>query len=188
MNGEPRTYGLLAEFDSAHAILHAAERAYQTGYRHMEAYTPMPVHGLPEAVGERRTRLPLLVLAGGILGGWLGLYMQWYANVHDYPWDVGGRPPASWIAFIHITFELTVLFAGLTALFGMLALNGLPQPYHPLFNVPNFELASRTHFFLCIESKDPKFELHETRRFLETLNPLAVSDVPFRTTRAYPQP
>lgn len=179
MKDEWRTYGLLAEFDSARAILLASERASQAGYRRMEAYTPVPVHGLTEAIGERRTRLPLLVLVGGIMGGWLGLFMQWYSNVHDWPWNVGGRPLASWVAFIPITFELTVLCAGLTAVISMLALNGLPQLYHPLFNVPNFELATSTHFFLCIESRDPKFDLQETRRFLESLKPISVSEVPF---------
>ena len=171
-------YGLLAEFEHPEQLLAAAERAHAEGFRKMDAYTPFPVHGLSEAVGFHRTRLPLIVLLGGLAGAATGFGMQYYFSVIDYPMNIGGRPLNSWPYFIIITFELTILFAGFAAVLGMLGLNGLPQPYHPLFNMPNFELASKTHFFLCIESKDPKFDLEQTRRFLETLKPNRIDIVP----------
>jgi len=178
MRSASRIYGLLAEFDRPAAVLDAAQRARAQGYTRMDAYTPLPVEGLHEAVHPGRTRLPLLVLLGGAFGCAGGYFLQWYANVVAYPWNIGGRPHHSWPAFIPITFELTVLCAGLTAVLGMLALNGLPRPHHPLFNVPRFELASGTHFFLCIESSDPRFDLEETRRFLEELGAMSVTEVP----------
>jgi hypothetical protein len=176
-------YGLLARFDSAEELIAAAEKAREAGYRKLDAYTPFPVHGLADALGVRQTRLPYLVLLGGLLGAAGGFFLQWYGSVVDYPLNVGGRPYNSWPAFIIISFELTVLFAGLTAVIGMLVLNGLPQPYHPLFNVPEFELASRTHFFLSIEASDPAFDRERTRKFLEGLfpdetGPEAVWEVP----------
>src|SRR5258705_14019667 len=178
MNADRRIYGLLAEFDAPDVLLEAARRAREAGYTRMEAYTPFPVHGLAAALGFHHTRLPFIVLIGGIVGAVGGFFMQWYANVMSYPINIAGRPLNSWPAFIVITFELTILCAGLAAVLGMLALNGLPQPYHPLFNIPRFELASRSAFFLSLQRRDPRFDLTETRRFLESLNPKAIYEVP----------
>ena len=178
MNAPSRIYGLLAEFDRPDDLLEAAHKAREAGYTRMEAYTPFPVHGLASALGFHHTRLPLIVLIGGIVGAVGGFFMQWYANVVSYPINIAGRPLNSWPAFIVITFELTILCAGLAAVLGMLALNGLPQPYHPLFNIKRFEMASRSLFFLSLQRRDPKFDLSETRRFLETLNPKAIYEVP----------
>ena len=178
MRREPRVYGLLAEFAQPESLLAAAERARAAGYRRMDAYTPFPVHGLSDAIGFHHTRLPLIVLFGGITGAVLGFGLQyWYENIH-FMMNVGGRPHNSWPSFVVITFEMTILCAALSAVLGMLALNGLPQPYHPLFNVPSFELASRSHFFLCIEARDPKFDLDATRDFLEDLDPISIAVVP----------
>ena len=170
-------YGLLAEFDSPDDLVVAGERAYADGYRRLDAYTPFPVHGLAEAIGFRTNRLPLLVLLGGIVGAGAGFFSQYYAAVIDYPLNVGGRPLNSWPAFIPITFEVTILVAATTAVLGMLALNGLPQPYHPVFNAPRFALATRDRFFLCIEATDPRFDSEATRRFLEGLGAKEVTDV-----------
>ena len=178
MRREPRVYGLLAEFPQPENLLGAARAAHAAGYRRMDAYTPFPVHGLSDAIGFHHTRLPLIVLIGGIVGACLGFGMQYWYEVIHFPLNVGGRPHNSWPAFIIITFECTILCAALSAVLGMLALNGLPQPYHPLFNVPNFELASRSHFFLCVEARDPKFDLEQTRDFLEDLGPIAIYVVP----------
>ena len=172
-----RLYGLLAEFETPDALLLAAQKAYATGYRKMDAYSPYPVEGLAEAIGFEKTRVPLVVLIGGIAGGLTAYAMQYYSAVWDYPLNVGGRPLHSWPAFIPITFELTVLFAAFAAVFGMLLMNGLPKPYHPVFNVPEFKLASQTRFFLCLEANDSQFRPAETRSFLETLGALAVREV-----------
>lgn len=173
----PATYGLMAEFDTPTAVVAAAERVHEEGYRHIDAYSPYPIEPLSEAIGVHKTHMPLIVLIGGIIGGLAGYLMQYYLLVVDYPLNVGGKPIHSWPAFIPITFECTVLGAGLAAVFGMLALNGLPEPYHPVFNTPNFALASRDKFFLLIESRDPKFERDETAEFLKSLGAREVTDV-----------
>jgi hypothetical protein len=170
-------YGLVAEFATPDALLEATRRARQAGYRDIEAYTPFPVEGLTEALGFHRTSLPLVVLLGGIVGGLSGYLLQYWINVMHYSLNVGGRPLHSWPAFIPVTFELTILVAALAAVLGMLALNGLPMPYHPLFNMPRFALATHDRFFLCIEARDPKFDRTETRRFLESVAVGEVAEV-----------
>jgi hypothetical protein len=170
-------YGLMAEFDDAGALVSAARRAFDAGFRRMDAYTPFPVEGLAEAIGFHHTRVPLIVLIGGIIGCIGGYYLQYWVAVIDYPINVGGRPLNSWPSFVPVTFELTILIAALFAFFSVLALNGLPMPYHPVFNVERFELASRSRFFLLVEASDPKFKLDETRSFLEALGCHGVYDV-----------
>jgi hypothetical protein len=167
----------MAEFDDPNALVAATRRAHDEGYRRMDAYSPFPIEELHEALGSHHSRLPLIVLIGGLCGCIGGYALQYWVSAIAYPVNVGGRPFHSWPAFIPVTFECTILVAALSAVLGMLALNGLPMPYHPVFNVPRFALASRNRFFLCIESKDKKFDLEETRRFLETLEPREVSTV-----------
>ena len=170
-------HGLLAEFESPGDLIEAARRAREAGYTRMDAYTPYPIHELNEALALPRTRLPLIVFVGGALGCATALAMQWFSAVVHYPINVGGRPLASWPSFIPITFELTVLFAAIAAVLGMLGLNGLPMPYHPVFAVPRFALASRDRFFLAIESTDPKFDAAATADFLKGLGAREVSEV-----------
>jgi len=174
----PDLHGLLAEFEAPTAIVAAAKSARQAGYTALDAYSPFPIEALAEAAGHRsRGRLPFLVLLGGIFGGLGGYGLQYWVSVLAYPVIVGGKPLHSWPAFIPITFECTVLGAALLAVFGMLGLNGLPRPYHPVFNVPQFAAASSNRFFLCIEARDPKFDVASTRRFLESLSPLGVYEI-----------
>jgi hypothetical protein len=170
-------YGLMAEFDQPEPLIEAAVRAREAGYRHMDAYSPMPVEGLAEAIGFRSRAVQRIVLIAGIVGASGGFGLCWWMTVIAYPHIVAGRPLNSWPAYVAITFELMVLVACLTAVIGMLALNGLPQPYHPVFNVKQFERASRDRFFLCIESADPQFDAEATRVFLHSLNPREVTDV-----------
>jgi hypothetical protein len=171
-------FGLLAEFDGPDALVAAARRVHQEGYRRFEAYSPMPVAGLDEAIGFRRTRIPLVVLIGGIVGGTCGYLLQYWVSVVAYPHEVGGRPLHSWPAFIPVTFELTILGAALAGILGMLALNGLPRPHHPLFAVPRFARATQDGFFLCIQASDPKFDQAATGEFLKSLRPIEVEHVP----------
>jgi hypothetical protein len=177
MSAMPSIYGLMAEFDTPEELLSAAKRAHVEGYRRMDAHTPFPVEGLSEAIGFHHTSLPLLVLIAGVVGAVVGFASQYYVTVFDYPLNVGGRPLNSWPSYIPITFEVTILFAALTAVIAMIALNGLPMPYHPVFNVAAFARASRDRFFLCIEAADPRFDREGTRQFLVGLNAREVSEV-----------
>jgi len=171
-------YGILAEFDHPEQLLAAARKTLEAGYRKFDAFTPFPIEGLSAAVGFTKTRVPLLVLAGGIMGAMAAMAMMCYSAIWDYPLNVGGRPLFSWPAFIPITFELTVLGAATSAVLGMLALNGLPMPYHPLFNSNRFAMASHDRFFLCIEAQDPAFNLERTRKFMEDMGHCTVEIVP----------
>jgi hypothetical protein len=174
----PAIYGLLAEFDTPTELVHAAEAAYAAGYRKFDAYSPFPIEEASEAVGFHKSRVPLIVLLGGILGGSSGYGLQYWINCISYPLNIGGKPYQSWPAFIVPTFELTILFAGLCGVFGMFALNGLPMPHHPLFNVDRFSLATRDKFFLCVEAADPKFDMDSTQKFMASLRPTSISEVP----------
>jgi Protein of unknown function (DUF3341) len=177
VNGQPALYGLMAEFVQPDEVVAAARRAYQEGYRQMDAYTPFPVEGLAEELGSHGSAIPAIVLTGGIIGCLSGYFMEWFATVVDYRLNVGGRPFHSWPAYIPIAFELTVLTASICALVGMLALNRLPEPYHPVFNAPGFNRATQDRFFLCIEAGDPKFNRSATRAFLQSMNPRSVTEV-----------
>jgi hypothetical protein len=173
----PATYGLMAEFDNPSDAVAAARRIHEEGYTKIDAFSPYPVEELSEAIGVHSTKMPLVVLIGGLLGGTAGYFMQYYLHVHYYALNVGGKPLHSWPAFIPVTFEMTVLGAALFAVFGMLAMNGLPEPYHPVFNAPNFALASRDRFFVLVESADPKFDRERTGELLRSLHPREVTDV-----------
>jgi hypothetical protein len=174
----PPIYGILAEFDTPTDLVYATKAAYAAGYRKMDAYSPFPIEEASEALGFHKSRVPLIVLLGGLLGGLSGFGLQYWINVISYPLNVGGKPYDSWPAFIVPTFELTILFAGLSGVFGMFALNGLPMPYHPLFNVDRFSAVTRDKFFLCVEAADPKFDLVDTQRFMESLKPVSIAEVP----------
>jgi hypothetical protein len=156
----------------------AAKRTHEAGYRKIDAYSPFPIEELADAIGFHRDGVALVTLVGGLLGMSGGYLLQYWIHAINYPINVGGRPLNSWPAFIVVTFEMTILFAGLAAVFGMLALNGLPMPYHPAFNVERFAFASKDRFFLIIFSSDAKYEAAETRRFLETLQPRSIAEVP----------
>jgi hypothetical protein len=171
-------YGLLAEFRDPEALVRAARRTRDAGYQRFDAYSPMPIEGLAEAIGFTRTRMSLVVLIGGIIGGVSGYLLQYWVAVIAYPLNVGGRPLHSWPSFIPITFETTVLVAALFGVLGMLALNGLPRPHHPLFAVERFARATRDGFFWCIEAADGKFGIDNTRHFLHEVGAMEVFDVP----------
>ena len=177
MSADVKLYGMLAQFGTAGALLHAVEKARAAGYKKMEAYSPYPIHGLSEALGFHKTKLPWIILGGGFVGALTGLVMQWSSAAYFYPINVGGKPYFSWPAFVPITFECMILLAAFSAVLGMLGLNGLPQPYHPLFNSEAFAHASRDKFFLCVESQDPLFNVETTRTFLESLSPEEIDEV-----------
>ena len=170
-------YGVMAEFDNPTALVNAARAAREKGYRKLDAYSPFPIEELSEVLDLHKNRLPLIVLAGGIVGGIVGYLMQYYVTVWDFPINIGGRPLHSWPAYIVISFETTILLAAISAVMGLLALCGLPMLYHPAFNVPRFALASRNRFFLCIEATDPLFAARATAEFLERLGAKEVSEV-----------
>jgi len=172
-------YGLMAEFETPTEVLVAAKKAFAEGYRNMDAYSPQPVHGLAEAIGFKKNRVALVCLVGGLLGLATGIGLQEWINLTAYPLNIGGRPLNSWPSFIIVCFELTILFGGLSACLGMFAMNGLPMPYHPVFNVAEFASATRDRFFLCIEAVDPKFDMTTTRSFLESLAPASIAEVPY---------
>lgn len=176
--GRPPTYGLMAEFNSADDLIAAAHKIHDAGYRRVDAFTPYPIEELAEALGHHRSKLPPIVLTGGLLGGLGGYFLQYWVAVIHYPLNIGGRPLHSWPAFIVPTFECTILFAAFAAVLGMFWLNGLPQPYHPVFNVPRFVEASRSRFFLMILSRDPRFDLEKTRKFMGSLAPISLEEVP----------
>jgi Protein of unknown function (DUF3341) len=175
---EVPVWGVMAEFTTADALLGATRRAYAAGYRAMDAYSPFPVDELAEALGSHGTVVPWITLSGGILGAITGYGLEYWVHAAALPINIGGRPLNSWPMFIPVTFELAVLGAGLFTLVGLLVLNRLPQPYHPVFNVPAFARASRDRFFLAIEARDPRFDRDATHRFLATLDALTVADVP----------
>ncbi|HEY3929285.1 MAG TPA: DUF3341 domain-containing protein [Candidatus Koribacter sp.] len=171
-------YGLMAEFSDASSLLHASEKAYAAGYRQMDAYSPYPIEEIADAIGFPKTRVPLIVLVGGIMGGLSAFALQYWISAISYPEVIAGRPYNSWPAFVIPCFELTILFASLSGVFGMLALNGLPMPYHPVFNVERFTGASRDKFFLCIEAADPLFDRVDAEKFLASLSPDFITEVP----------
>ena len=182
MNGQPmrdpRVYGLMAEFESAQELVDAAHKTHEAGYKKIDAYSPFPVEGLADAIGFHQNGVAFVTLIGGILGGLSGFLLQEWVATITYPINVGGRPLNSWPSFIIVTFEMTILFGGLAAVFGMLALNGLPMPYHPTFNVPEFAKASEDKFFLIVFSSDPRYDAARTREFLQGLDPRMISEVP----------
>jgi hypothetical protein len=172
-------YGLVAQYDDAEELLVAAEKALESGYsgKYMDAFSPFPVHGLPDAIGFHESKVPWIIFISGLIGSAAGMGLQWWVSTQAYELNVGGRPFFSWPSFIPVTFECTILLASFGAVFGMLGLNGFPQPYHSVFNTPNFERASQDKFFLAIEAKDPNFDLARTREFLEGTGAEAVSEV-----------
>jgi hypothetical protein len=176
-HGAPKVYGVMAEFATPDELIAAAEAVHAQGYKRVDAYTPYPMETVVEALDLPRSKMPLIVLLGGIVGGLTGFFLCYTTQVFIWPWNIGGRPYNSWPAFIVPTFECTILFAAFSAVIGMCILNGLPQPYHPVFNAPGFDRASNDRFFLVIEATDPKFEVGAVRQFLSGLNPSEVTEV-----------
>jgi hypothetical protein len=177
MKPEP-IFGMMAEFDTPTDIVVAAQRTSEAGYKKIDAYSPFPIEELAEAIGFHTNGVALVTLVGGLLGLFGGFMLQWWVSTISYPVNIGGRPPNSWPSFIPVTFEMTILFAGLSAVLGMLVLNGLPMPYHPVFNVPRFVRATHDKFFLIIFSSDPRYDSIQTRAILESLGGKSISEVP----------
>lgn len=177
--GTIRPYAIVAEFHDADAIVAAAAKARDEGYRHMDAYTPFPVHGLEDALHFSDPKIKWTIGICGFIGAIVGFALQFYVSAVDYPMNVGGRPMVSWPSFVPVTFECTVLFASFGAVIGMLAFNGLPRPHHPIFETPRFDLASQTSFFLAVEATDPKYDRKATVAFLESLGAYKVSEVTY---------
>ncbi len=173
---DPR-WALMAEYETPEALVAAAQAAHDAGYRHAEAYAPFPIEGLAEAVGFRRSRIPALVLAGGLAGGAGGYFLQWFAAVRSYPEEIGARPLHSWPMFIPVAFEMTILFAALTAFVAVLLANGLPRLAHPIFDAPDFDLATRNRFFLCLRTDDPAFDEAQAGALLDSTAPLRRAEV-----------
>ena len=170
-------WGVMAEFDSAQALLDAAHKVREAGYTKTDAYSPMPIHGMAEALGMNEHKVPKFVLAGGLTGLMAGYGLEYWTSVIAYPLNIGGRPFNSWVAFIPPTFETMILLAAFSTVIGMFAINGLPEPYHPVFNHPRFARASQDGYFLVIEANDPKFDRDEAERFLRQLAPMEVAEV-----------
>jgi Alternative complex III, ActD subunit len=177
MKAHPKLHGLMAEFEEVDQVVAAAKKAREAGYTKLDAYTPFPVEGLSEALGHAKSRVPLVVLLGGLAGGFGGWLLQYWTQVYGYPMNVAGRPHNSWPAFIVPTFECTILLAAIAGVVGMILLNRLPMPYHPVFNVERFTAASRDRYFLCIEADDPRFDRRATEEFLRGLRPAEVAEV-----------
>jgi hypothetical protein len=189
MTSDPSLFGLMAEFETAQDVLQATQRAWQAGYRRMDAYTPYPVEGLAQVLGHRKTVIPSVVLVAGLVGGAIGFFMQYWSMAVDYRFNSGGRPYNSWPVFIPVTFELLILVGSLAAFLSVLFLNGLPRPNHPLFNVPEFARASQDRFFLCIEAADAHFEMEKTSAFLAGLAfGGVVLEVPIQLRPSAPEP
>ena len=174
---EPPYFGLMAEFTHEEDFINATRKVRDEGYKKLDAYSPYPIEEIIDILHLHKNKLPLIVLIGGIMGGVGCYFMEYFASVIHYPMNIGGRPLHSWPSFLPPAYEITILGAAIAAVVGMLALNGLPMPYHPVFNVPEFEKASNDGFFLCIESEDANFDLEKTQKFLEALNPVKVSRV-----------
>jgi hypothetical protein len=183
-NAHPNLYGLSAEFNTPEELVSAAQKTRMQGYYCFDAYSPFPVHGMDEAMGLGNTYVPLLVLIGGVTGALTGFGMQYISMAVHYPYISGGKPFVSWPQFIPITFEMGILFAAFAAVFGMLGLNRLPRPHHPIFNAKRSARISSDGFFLCVEAVDPRFDVNETRAFLDSLHPVEVAEVPFEEPRA----
>lgn len=174
---ESPIYGIAAEYETPEALMEAANRVREAGYVKMDAYTPFPVEGMSEALGIRDKWILILMLLGGFIGAFNGLLLQYWGSVASYPLNIGGRPIISWPQMVVITFEATILTTALTGVFSMFILNGLPELYHPMFSVPNFDRASQDRFFLCVEQKDKKFNADEITRLLENTGALHISQV-----------